>query len=234
MRKFLLASCLFIALFTRAQTNASVVTSAGKVVGVFENIHAAVVPVIKPDNVEGSQFLSDYWNRGTVLFKKGKRADSILLKFNIVNNSLYFEQDNLVMKFLDEVSFFQFNYRDGEEIKTAYFKNGYPDEGAANAQTFYQVFSEGSSYHLLKLLKRVLSEEYVYNGPAKRKYNAVDSWYVYDVNEKKLLPIKPGKSAIAKKLKAESAKIEDLCKKNNWELKSEYELTALFDQLNKE
>ena len=234
MKKLQLALFLFAATIAKSQTNTSIVTSGGKVVGVFDNIHAAVVPVIKPDNVEGSPFISDYWNRGTVFFKKGKRADSILLKFDIVNNSLYFEQDNMTMKFIDEVSSFKFNYPDGEETKTASFKNGYPDEGAANAQTFYQVFSEGNSYHLIKFLKRVISEEYVYGGVGKKKYNAFDSWYVYDVKEKQLIQIKPGKSAITKKLKAESAKIEDLCKKNNWELKSDAELTALFNQLNQE
>jgi len=233
MRKFLMIPFLLAVSFVKAQTTASVVTSGGKVIGVFDNIHAAVIPVIKPDNVEGSQFLSDYWNRGTVYFKKGKRVDSILLRFDIVNNSLYFEQDNMTMKFIDEVSSFKFNYLDGEETKTATFKNGYPDEGAANAQSYYQIFSEGKSYHLLKYLKRVISEEYVYGGVAKKKYNAFDSWYVYDVKEKKLISIKPGKSSITKKLQAESAKIEDLCKKNNWELKSDAELTALFDQLNK-
>jgi hypothetical protein len=233
MKKLQFLLLLFIASFTKAQTNTSVVTSGGKVIGVFDNINAAVVPVIKPNDVEGSPYLSDYWNRGTVVFRKGKRADSILLKFDIINNSLYFEQDNLVMKFIDEVSSFQFNYLDGQETKTASFKNGYPDEGAANAQSFYQVITEGNSYHLLKYLKRIISEDYVYGGVAKKKYNVFDSWFVYDVKEKKLIQVKPGKSSITKKLTKESTRIEDLSKKNGWELKNEAELKALFDELNK-
>lgn len=217
-----------------AQSNTSVVTSGGRIVGVFDNIHAAVVPVIKPDDIAGSPFLSDEWNKGTVVFRNGKRVDSILLKFDIAGNRLIFLQDSLIMFFMEEVFYFIFSYKEGSSFKTAYFKNTYPDEGAASSVTFYQVFAEGSSYHLLKLLKRTINEEYVYNGPAKRRYTPQDKWYVYDVKLSQLFPINTGKASVVKKLKPDAVRIEELCKKNKWDLKSADELTALFKELNNE
>jgi hypothetical protein len=225
---------LFIVSISNAQTSTSVVTSGGRTVGVFDNIYGAVIPVIKPDNTDGSPFLSDDWNKGTVVFKKGKRADSLPLKFDIVNNKVYFKQDSLVLEFLEEVSFFRFNYQEGTALKTASFKNGYPEDGALNSATFYQVFAEGSSYHLLKHLKRIINEEYVYNDPAKSKYVVQDVWYVFDVKKMQLMQVKPNKAFLKKKLKADSDRIDELCQKNKWDLKTTEELVALFTELNKE
>lgn len=234
MRYRLLMILLLFTSLISAQTNTAVVTSGGRTVGVYDNIYGAVIPVIKPDNVDGSPFLSDDWNKGTVVFKKGKRADSLPLKFDIINNKVYFQQDSLALEFLEEVSFFRFNYHEGTVLKTASFKNGYPEEGALNSATFYQVFAEGSSFHLLKHLKRMINEEYVYNGPAKRKYVVQDIWYVYDVKKSQLIQVKPNKAFLQKKLKAESARIDELCNNNKWDLKTTDEMVALFTELNKE
>jgi|SRR5436189_839125 len=123
MKYRLLLFSLVIASITKAQT--SVITSGGRTVGVYDNIYGAVLPVIKPDDIEGSPFLSDDWNKGTVVFKKGKRADSLPLKFDIINNKVYFRRDTMAMEFLEEVTFFLFNYYEDDALKTAYFKNGY-------------------------------------------------------------------------------------------------------------
>jgi len=234
MKYRLLLFLLVIASITKAQTNTSVITAGGRTVGVYDNIYGAVLPVIKPDDIEGSPFLSDDWNKGTVVFKKGKRADSIPLKFDIINNKVYFKLDSLTMEFLDEISFFQFNYYEGTSLKNAYFKNGYPEEASQNSKTFYQVFVEGNSFHVLKYPKRLIREDYVYNGPPKRKYVAQDVWYVFDVKKKQLVQVKPNKSFLQKKFNAESDRIDELCRKNNWELKTTDQMIALFTELNKE
>ena len=234
MRYRLLLFLLLITLMAKTQTNTNVITSGGRTVGVYDNIYGAVLPVIKPDDIDGTPFFSDDWNKGTVIFKKGKKADSLRLKFDIINNKVYFKQDSLTLEFLDEVSSFRFNYYEDAELKTAFFKNGYPVDGAQTAVTFYQVLVEGNSFHLLKHLKRLIREEYVYNGPPKRKFVMQDTWYVYDVKKTQLMLVKPNKASLQKKLNAESDRIEELCKKNKWDLKTTDQMIALFTELNKE
>ena len=169
-----------------------------------------------------------------LFFKKGKKSDSLSLKFDIINNKIYFKQDTFTMEFLDEVSFFRFNYHEGAALKTASFRNGYPKEDAQTATTFYQVLAEGNSFHLLKYLKRLIREEYVYNGPAKRQYVMQDVWYVFDVKKSQLMLVKPNKAFLQKKLNAVSDRIEELCRTNKWDLKTTDQMIALFTELNKE
>ena len=222
---------LLIQAIGNAQTNTAVITADGKPVGIVDNIYGAVIPVIRPANVDGSPFMCDEWNKGSVFFKKGKRADSLPIKFDLQNNLLYFQQDSLTMTFLEEISSFRFICTT-EPGKLVYFKNNYPVLGQLSPLIFYQVLIEGSSFHLLKFLNKKIVEEYAYNSPPKRKFQLMTEWYVYDVKADQMLKVKNGKSALMKKMPSAASKIEELCKKHNLQLKSEEELTKLFSLLN--
>jgi hypothetical protein len=219
-------------IFLQAQTNTGIITSDNKPVGIVENIYGKVIPVIKPPNVDGSPFFCDDWSKATVVFKRGKRADSLPVKFDLQNNLLYYKQDSFVMSFLEEVSSFRFVCSGDASNKAIFFRNNYPLTGQLTTATYFKVLAEGNAFHLLQFINKNIIEEYVYNGPAKRKYQAFEEWFVYDVKANEMLKIKLGKAPLMKKMPSVASKIDELCSRNKWQLKSEEELIKLFWILN--
>jgi hypothetical protein len=220
-------------LVSNGQTNSGVVTgSDGQTVAVVDNIHAAVIPTIKPNNIEGSPYLGDDWGKGSVYFKKGKIVDSLTLRFNIKDNQLLFRQDGQTLYFMDEVLSFTYTYPEGGDIQEVYFKSGYPGKSREGEKIFYKVLAGGEQYELLQLPGIMIQEEYVYNGLNKRKYKPTTEWYVYAVAKKELIKVKPDKEVLEKKLPAAAARITQLCKEKKWDLKTEEGMVQLFEALN--
>lgn len=215
-----------------AQTNTMVVTSAdGKPQNIIDNINGAVVPVVKPGNIEGSPYLGDGWGTGSVYFKKGKWADSLDLIFDLHENRIFFKQEGVILAFAEEVSAFVIRYKAGEENKEAYFKKGYPGN-KEKKETYYNIIAEGANYHLIRLLTKNINEVYTYNGISRKKYEPVEEWFLYDVNAAVLEKIKPEKNSLIKKMPQAATQIKQLCSQNQWDLKSETELISLFNILN--
>ena len=234
MRITIVAGCLTILhSITAAQTNSGVVTGAGgRPITVIDNINSMVIPTIKLSNVEGTPYFIDEWKKGDVFFKKGKRADSLSLLFNAETNQLYFKWDSLTLTFMEEVLAFRIRYAEKSEIKEAYFKSGYPVNGIYTPTTFYQVLAEGPAVQLLCLRSKKINEQYVYGGNAKKVYTAVDEWYVYEMTSGQLEKIKINKSSVEKKLPSLAARIDELCKKNSWQVKTAAEMIQLINALN--
>jgi hypothetical protein len=230
----IIASVLLLPpLVSSGQTNSGVVTgSDGQTVAVVDNINAAVIPTIKPNNIEGTPYLGDDWGKGTVYFKKGKIVDSLTLRFNIKDNQLLFRQDGQTLYFIDEVLSFTYTYPEGGFMNEVYFKSGYPGKGEEGEKSFYKVLAGGEQFELLQLPGIMIQEEYVYNGLAKKKYKQTADWYVYDLAKKELLKVKPDKEVLQKKLPAAAARIAQLCKEHKWDLKSEEGMVQLFEGLN--
>lgn len=232
MVKISFIALLFISLSGVGQSIPMIVTSGNRPVGIVNNIQGNVVPIIQSPDIEGSPFLCDEWRKGSVFFKKGKRVDSLPLMFDIQNNLIYFKQDSLPMSFLEEVSSFWFSCADDKGSKPRYFKSNYPLNGQFTPSTFYEVFVEGSAFHLLCLTGKKIVEEYTYNSAPKRKFQLLKEWYVYEVNSDQLVKIKFNKSALTKKFPSVATRINELCNNNKWELKTEDEMIKLFYELN--
>jgi hypothetical protein len=229
--------CLFIGLtfsfVSASQTTTQLLNSDGKMKGAINDINGAIVPTFNATDIAGNRYLGEEWNNGSVLFKKGKIADSLLLQFDLVTNNVYFKRENVMQAFLEEVEMFRFYPSADLTANNLVFRSGYPAYGQQEPKTFYQVLEEGENFHLLKLCAKKISEAYVYNAPAERSYIAANSFFVFDVKTGELYKINPGKKAVSKLLPAHAATIESLCKNNNWDLKTETELADLFKELNR-
>lgn len=231
MRRFI-AVCLLAHSVAGAQSPTQLISPEGKITGSIGDINGAVITVIKPGNVDGKPFLGKEWNKGSVLFKKGKKADSLLLQFDLVSNKLYFKQDGFTMAFLEEVEAFLF-YTSGEDVPVdMLFRNGYPAYGELGRETFYEVLADGAKIHLLKHWSAKITETYVYNQPPRRQYTESSGLYLYNTETASLQRVKTGKKNILKVLPALSEKIDSLCKKNKWDLNTEPEVTQLVKALN--
>lgn len=219
-------------LVASAQTTTQLLNSDGKMKGAINDINGAIVPTFNAIDITGQRFLADEWNKGSVLFKKGKIADSLLLQFDLVTNTIYFKREDVMQSFLEEIEMFRF-YPTADNNETGLvFRSGYPAYGQQEPKTFYQVMEEGKNFHLLKYRAKKISESYVYNAPAARSYIDADAIFLFDVNTGELYKINTGKKAILKELSAYTKVIESLCKKNDWNLKTEDELKQLIREMN--
>lgn len=215
-----------------AQSTTQLVSADGRMVGDVGNINGAVITTIHPKDIEGKPYLGSDWNYGTVYFKKGKRADSLLLHFDLAENKIYFKQNGLTLAFLEEVQAFWIYPSEEITKKDLLFRSGYPSIGQQSTNSFYEVLADEGPIHLLKYTAMIITETYVYNAPARRKYIPHDDFYIYIPQSGIFQKIKLNKKSLEKELPEYSNSIESICKRNDWELKTEAEVVSLIKELN--
>lgn len=232
MRAFFVLTSLLIRSIAFSQSSTQLLSADGKVIAGIGDINGAVITTLRPNNIEGNPYIGGTWNKGAVLFKKGKKADSLLLQFDLVANKIYFKDGGFTMAFVDEVEAFLL-YAAGDSVPDdMLFRKGYPVSGQLGPESFYEVLSDGPKFHLLKYRTVKISEIYVYNQQPRRKYSENAGLHLYNVSSASLQRIKPGKKNVLKLLPSLTEKIELLCKKYKWDLNTEPELAQLVKALN--
>ncbi|MBL7726428.1 MAG: hypothetical protein JNM68_02030 [Dinghuibacter sp.] len=221
---------LFLLLFFSLKT----VAQSGVVGAIRENntvyltdINGLPFPAKTAEGISGSPWLSEEWNTGSVQFAFGKRADSILLKFNLAHNKVLFRRSNDPYEFVLPVQEFRFSYSDSGTIKTAYYKSGYPDIGKNTGLSFYEMLAEGAKLHLLQYNYRKLTETYVFNGPPVFQYEPYTQLYLYDADTKTMHRIKCRKQSVTGAVPKLAEAINRLCSEKKWTLKNTEELAML-------
>jgi hypothetical protein len=217
----LFVCCLFFSAYTMAQVKPIA----------FSDINGMPIIINKTDNLIGSPYLCDEWNKGNVTFKNGKKADSFKLRFDMETNALQFFHKEMTLVFVDPVQEFKFNYNEGATRKEAFFRSGYPETDKHSAATLYQVLAEGARIQLLQYSEKEGAERKVYNKPPVTEYMQTDYLYLYDTTTKKMHKIKCRKSSVIDALPALAASINKLCEANEWTLKNTEELKLLVAQL---
>ncbi|HMU47849.1 MAG TPA: hypothetical protein PKC72_15870 [Chitinophagaceae bacterium] len=232
MKLVLLITGTLAVLQSTAQSTTQLVSADGRMIGDVGNINGAVITTIHPKDIEGKPNLGSDWNYGTVYFKKGKRADSLLLHFDIAENKIYFKQNDVPLSFLEEVAAFWLYPSEEIKKKDLLFRSGYPATGQHNMNSFYEVMADEGPLHLLKYRSMIITESYVYNAPARRKYIPHDDLYLFIPQSSIIQKIKMNKKSLEKQLPEYAGTIESLCEKNKWELKTEAEVVELVKELN--
>src|SRR4051812_9512966 len=69
------------------------------------------------------------WHQGFVNFKNGKQLRDVELKFNLLKNELYFNNNNKLNRFADTVTSFTIFDTSNNHVAVARFSNGYPHLG---------------------------------------------------------------------------------------------------------
>ena len=120
----------------------------------------------------------------------------------------------------------------GGNPKHLMFKQGYPEIDNRPPTAVYQVLSYGTKLHLLKFLSQKVEDVQTLGDYGRREIVTTQQLYVY-VPGGEIKKIKAGKQAIADALPAMSARIDEIIKSGNLNLKNESDLVALVDALNK-
>lgn len=181
--------------------------------------------------VAGTPWLSMDWGKGYVQLLNGKRADSILMNFDLEYHRPMYTYAGAVYEFRDSVQEFKFDYVENSVQKTAFFKSGYPAASRHKASTLYQVLAEGPKYELLKYSDKKSRERRDYNGPMKIHYELYSELYIYNSATQTMRKIQNKLSSVIKALPAREKDINKICREKNLSLKTEEQVALLIGSL---
>ena len=188
----------------------------------------------KPPEIEGTPYCSETWGKGTVLFSSGERVDAIELNFNQLDNTPLFRKAGEIFTFVHPVKEIRFRIGETGSQRDFTFRKGYPDAGAKmTGETYYQVLSEGNKFHLLALVSKRVGEVFVHVGKSDKVYQQEKNWYIYDVANKKILPVPPGKKGMQEFIAASPNEIKSyLNGHKGFNVKEESDLVSMVSALN--
>lgn len=180
-------------------------------------------------DIQGTAFYSNDWTAGLVLFKDGKFAKGLPLRFNVYNNKVYFQREENQLEFTEPVRAF---WLGTDSVTAALFRNGYTPVDKNDGETFYEVLANGK-VQLLKYRQKLVREIAKLNMPKEKMFEDVEALYVFLPNYR-IEKIKKNKSDILKALPEHADAINKILDANKLNLKNEESLVTLFRELNKQ
>lgn len=186
----------------------------------------------KKRDVVGSPMLNPDWGKGIVKFKNGYSLNEVELQFNLVENELYFKKNNITYAFVDPIQEFVLTYTEDNASRISILRCGYPLSGENTNQTFYEVVKDGSIVQLLKKTGKVVQTTNKNGQGTQKEYRQIVQWYVYDVKNARLEPIKKDKSSLKQALPSFTLQIDQFAEEKNYKFRNEEEIIELISSLN--
>ena len=230
--KLFLGICLFVFSVTNMYGQNTTDSNSENNQAIFEDL--LIVPMRLPalQEVGGSLFLSPDYKPATIQIPSGKTISNIPVKFNIFNNAIMLQKDGQDMKLESFRSVSYDQVQNDGTVKHFVFGSGYPEIDKQTEKTIYQVLSTGPKVHLLKYMSQKVEDAATLGDYSRREIVTSEQYYIY-VPGGAIKRIKGGKKDVAEALPDLSAKINEFVAANSLKLKSEGELTMLFEALNK-
>ena len=181
-------------------------------------------------NMEGTPFLIEEWNSGTVTLKDGRIAEASYLRFDAYNNKLYFKRNEEQLEFVDPVAEFTLNVPGRPGKQKLVFRADFPPIERYSTNTFYEVLSDGK-FQLLRYVYKTLEEYKYYNESPRQKFVDREGFFVYTDNE--IYRVKKDKDDIVNILPRYHKEIYQIADNKKLKLKNTDALVHLFDELNR-
>lgn len=172
------------------------------------------------------------WQQGIVNFKNGKQLSNVELKFNLLKNEVYFNNNGRLNLFVDTVKSFSIFDTSNHLLKVATFSNGYPRLGTLKNNTYYLVLTSGARVHLLKYIYKRKQDIYEYSAPTKTVYTIAEELLVYDVKNNVLKSIKNNAASLEKALPDYTATIQQQLKEKSGKSLTDEEILDVMKSIN--
>lgn len=175
-------------------------------------------------DVKGSPFLFNNWILGDVKLENGATHANVPLKYNIVDDILYFRapKDSSLLEFVIPVIRFKFN----EAFGGALFSKGFPAIENFTNQSYYQVLYDGKVKLLKKQIKTIL-ENKPYNSATTEK-SFLESNLYFALKGGEMQKLRPAKKSLLQLFTDKEAQVEDFIKKEKIDFKSDEDLAKVF------
>lgn len=143
-------------------------------VQITDPLSGRLLSVSKYGGVNGSPFLNDRWTNGDVTIKKGVYAN-ILLKYDAFSNVLYFNRNDALFEFEDEVLSFVFK-PNVEDISTyCFFVKGLEGFDVKRNQFLQQLYKGASEFYKATFI--FLSEMNKINEGVVKNFQKAEKYY---------------------------------------------------------
>jgi len=147
--------------------------------------------------VQGTPFVSEDWQEGTIVFSNGLKEKSSQLNFDLYSNKPLFREGNQLYNFQEPVKEISYQGIWNGQPKQLIFRNEYPAIGNLSRSFYYRVETDGARFHLLQFVEKVVNQEMVSIGTYEKKFVQQDDWYLYDVAAGKLIKLPRSKKDLA-------------------------------------
>lgn len=180
--------------------------------------------------VEGSAFCTEDMHKGYIVFFNDKKVTGVPLKYNDLNEELYFDDNGKEMILQTSFKEFGFTVVQENDTREFVFRNGFPPVENNTIQSFYQVLIGKNLLLLKKTVKRV-HEAKELNGVDFLRIRGTDFYYAYDVAAKKMYKLKLGLEGLTASMPDHKLQLETLAKSQKLKCRNEKEIVQLFSQL---
>lgn len=180
--------------------------------------------------VEGTAFMTEDFQKGYIVFFNDKKVTEVPLKYNDLNEELYFDDNGKELILQTAVKEFGFTINNEKDTRDFVFRTGYPAIDNNTDKSFYQVLA-GQAVLLLKRTTKKVQEAKELNGMEFLRIKSSDNYYAYEAKTRRIVKIKNGLENIAEALPDLKQKIEAIAKAQGLKCKSEKEMILLFTQL---
>jgi len=177
-------------------------------------------------DVQGSPYLADNWQKGTVKLGNGQTHKDVELKYDQVAEELIFKSSaGKPLTFVEPVKEFTLQMSNGSQSGVI-FRSGYKPADGATLSTFYQVLSDGETPLLKRSFKKVMENKPYNSATTVKTFLDVNNYYLVKNNQ--LAKIRRDKKAILTSLGDYTAELEDFIKTNKLNFRSDADLIMLF------
>jgi hypothetical protein len=176
------------------------------------------------DGIEGSAYFYPEWKSGEVIFASGKQAKMDFLKYDLVEDRVFFSDESKKAEYNFTEPVRAFN------ISGAVFQNNFPAIGNLNKDSYFQVIAKGKS-SLLKKQETVIGERTQVGLPPGRYFKKMLKYYVFD--GQKMAVVKIDAKSLAEVLNIKKEQIEQYAKEKDLNLKDDLGLKSVFEYFSK-
>jgi hypothetical protein len=200
--------------------------------GTIDDIPAKPIRLPALQDINGSPFLTPDYVLGSVQLTNDKVVTSVPIKFNIFSNAVMIQKDgsDLMLESFHMVSYDQ--QENNGNIKHFHFKPGYPEIDNHTDKSIYQVLAFGSKVHLIKFLSQKVEDVNSLGEYSRRDIVTTEQLYLY-LPGGEIKKIKIGKQSFLDAAPSLAPKIEEITTAKKLKLKSESDMIALVEELNK-
>src|SRR5471030_3173506 len=185
---------------------------------------------IKMEDVDGSPLLNDQWAPGVVILADGTTYKDIPLKYNEMQDVLYFKGNNdHAYVFSKPVHEFSMQYTVENKTQRKLFKNGFTNVPNTSESSFFEILGDGSA-QLIKKDDKELTDVKAYNQPVTKRLDDDSKYYL--IISGKVIPFKKNKKFILSNLPGKQTAVEAFIKTNNINVKKDDDLVKLFSYYN--
>lgn len=181
----------------------------------------------KYSGIKGSPFLYENWISGSVTVAKGTYK-KLELKFDAYSNKIYFNKNDELYEFEDDVISFVLMPKVSDSSTYQYFKSGFSGDGLRSSQ-FVEVLIEGKISLYKSAIKLVTDVNEINRGVIK---TFGDATRYFIMNDNKLKAIKMTKNDVLELVSDKQEKIQAYIDQNKLSTKKSDDLLQILKYYN--